>query len=164
MTTAAALIAELALQPHPEGGWYREIYRSTLTLTGLPHGASRQAATGIYFLLPAGSVSAWHRVRSDEVWHHYQGDPVRLHLIVGNAYHTEMLGQDIPSGERPQVVVPAGAWQAAEPVGDAYALCGCTVAPGFDFADFEMPSADDLVALLPDHAAIARRLGKPATV
>jgi predicted cupin superfamily sugar epimerase len=160
--TADALIAALDLRPHPEGGFYREIYRSPLSLDGLPHGAPRPALTGIYFLLPAGTFSAWHRVRSDEVWHHYQGDPVRLHVIVGGVHHSHRLGQDILAGERPQVVVPADAWQAAEPIGDRYALCGCNVAPGFDFADFEMPEADDLVRLLPDHAALARRLGRQA--
>jgi predicted cupin superfamily sugar epimerase len=157
---AADLIAALDLQPHPEGGWYREIYRSPLMLEGLPHGASRHAATGIYFLLPAGAFSAWHRVRSDEVWHHYQGDPVRLHLIVDNLYTQHLLGQDILAGQRPQILVPAHAWQAAEPVGDTYSLCGCTVSPGFDFADFEMPPAAELATILPDHAAIVGRLGK----
>jgi predicted cupin superfamily sugar epimerase len=160
VTTADAIIAALDLQPHPEGGYYREIYRSPLMLDGLPHGERRHAATGIYFLLPTGAFSAWHRVRSDEIWHHYQGDPVRLHLIVDGVYTSHLLGQDILAGQRPQVVVPAHAWQAAEPEGDAYALCGCNVAPGFDFADFEMPPADELAALLPEHEAIALRLGK----
>jgi predicted cupin superfamily sugar epimerase len=160
--TADALIAELGLQPHPEGGFYREIYRSPLTLDGLPHGAPRQALTGIYFLLTAGTFSAWHRVRSDEVWHHYQGDPVLLHVIVDGKLTSHRLGQDILAGERPQIVVPADAWQAAEPIGDRYALCGCNVAPGFDFADFEMPAAADLAAQLREHAVIARRLGRQA--
>jgi predicted cupin superfamily sugar epimerase len=158
--TAEAVIATLGLQPHPEGGYYREIYRSPLILEGLPHGAPRHAATGIYFLLPSGAFSAWHRVRSDEAWHHYQGDPVRLHLIRDGHYECRLLGQDILAGQHPQIVVPAAAWQAAEPLGTAYALCGCTVAPGFDFADFEMPPADELAALLPAHAEIARHLGK----
>ncbi len=95
---------------------------------------------------------------SDEAWHHYDGDPLDLHLIdPGGAYSLVPLGRDFARGERPQHVVPAGTWQAAVPRGERYALCGCTVAPGFDFADFEMPPREDLDARFPAHAEIIAR-------
>ena len=153
------LVSELGLSPHPEGGFYRETYRAPLVLEGLPHGAPRAAHTAIYFLLPAGTFSAIHRVRSDEGWHHYDGDPVDLHLLSDAGVHEVIaLGRDLASGQRPQHVVPAGVWQAAVPRGARYALCGCTVAPGFDFADFEMPSRDAMVARFPGHAALMATL------
>jgi hypothetical protein len=103
-----------------------------------PDRPARSASTAIYFLLDAESFSALHRVSSDEVWHHYDGAPVDLHLIAQDGEHLVLcLGKDLDGGQRPQHVVPAGVWQAAVPRGDA--LCGCTVAPGFDFDDFEMP-------------------------
>src|SRR5689334_23570570 len=126
---AERIVRELDLVPHPEGGFYRETFRSPLVLEGLPHGAPRAASTAIYFLLPAGTFSAFHSVTSDEVWHHYDGDPVELHLIdAAGAYRVERLGRDFARGEQPQIVVPAGVWQAAVPVGERHALCGCTVA------------------------------------
>ena len=156
---AERLVTLLALAPHPEGGFYRETWRSPLTRDGAapPHGA-RSASTAIYFLLPAGAFSALHRVSSDEAWHHYDGDPVDLHVIDGaGALSRVALGRDFAAGERPQYVVPAGTWQAAVPRGERYALCGCTVAPGFDFRDFEMPPRAELAQRFPQHAeAIAR--------
>jgi uncharacterized protein len=159
-TDATALIATLGLDPHPEGGYYRETFRASLSLAGLPHGSPRAASTAIYFLLPAGTFSALHRVGSDEVWHHYDGDPVDLHTIdgIGMAHTVVRLGRDIAAGERPQHVVTAGLWQAAVPVGERFALCGCTVAPGFDFADFAMPSRAEMLSLLPAHRALVESL------
>jgi predicted cupin superfamily sugar epimerase len=154
--TARAIILELGLAPHPEGGFYRETFRARLPID-TPHGM-RAACTAIYFLLPAGSFSAFHRVRSDEVWHHYGGDPVALHVIDRGAYSVVLLGRDLASGERPQHVVEAGTWQAAVPAGADYALCGCTVAPGFDFADFEMPTRAQLCAECPELRAIIEKL------
>ncbi|MBX3211885.1 MAG: cupin domain-containing protein [Labilithrix sp.] len=159
---AARLVALLGLAPHPEGGWFRETWRSPLALGSLPHGAPRSASTAIYFLLPAGTFSALHRVASDEAWHHYDGDPVELHVLEGRVHQTFVLGRDLAAGQRPQHVVPAGAWQAAVPLGERWALCGCTVAPGFDFADFEMPSREEMLRLLPDHAAVVERLTRSA--
>jgi predicted cupin superfamily sugar epimerase len=146
---AQALIDALGLAPHPEGGFYRETYRAAGT-AAVPAGA-RAASTAIYFLLPAASLSALHRVRSDEVWHHYGGDPIDLHLIDEEAgtHAVHRLGPDVLAGERPQGVVPAGIWQAAVAVGPRWALCGCTVAPGFDFADFEMPARAELARRMP---------------
>ena len=157
------LVRHLGLGAHPEGGFYRETFRSPLVLDGLPHGAPRAASTAIYFLLPAGTFSAFHRVRSDEVWHHYGGDPLALHVIGGDgALSTFRLGRDLEAGEAPQAVVLASSWQAAEPLGERSSLCGCTVAPGFDFADFEMARAEDLLRLRPDLPSVVRALVRPA--
>lgn len=145
---ADAVIRRLGLQPHPEGGYYRETFRSPQLLT-LPDGRRRAASTAIHFLLPAGSRSAWHRVSSDEVWHHYDGAPLRLYRLGMTDVRLDV--------RTPQAVVPAGVWQAAEPDGGAV-LVGCTVAPGFDFEDFEMGDADRLAAEFPEHAPLIRRL------
>ncbi len=154
---ARAVVQALGLSPHPEGGYYRETFRASLALPA-PQGP-RAASTAIYFLLPADSFSALHRVRSDETWHHYDGDPVELYTIRDDgAAQVVRLGNDLARGDRPQVVVPAGMWQAAVPVGDRFALCGCTVAPGFDFADFEMPSRAELVARFPESRELVERL------
>ena len=125
--TAGEIIALLALAPHPEGGWFRQTFRDT----GGPEG--RGASTAIYFLLEAGQESRWHRVDAAEVWHWHAGAP--LLLTIGTAEHR--LGADLAAGERPQAVVPAGDWQKARSLGD-WTLVGCTVAPGFQFAGFEM--------------------------
>jgi predicted cupin superfamily sugar epimerase len=144
------VVRRLALRPHPEGGYYGETFRSSLRLT-LPDGRVRSASTAIHYLLPAGAWSTWHRVRSDEVWHHYDGGALRLYRLG--------LGAVRLSAETPQAVVPAGVWQAAEPEGDAV-LCGCTVAPGFEFADFEIGSGEALAAEFPEEAALIRRLAR----
>lgn len=150
------VLATLELAPHPEGGFFRETFRSP-TMLHFPDRPARSASTAIYFLLPAGSFSALHRVSSDEVWHHYDGAPVDLHLIAQDGAHVVLgLGKDLEAGERPQHVVPAGVWQAALPRGDA--LCGCTVAPGFDFADFELAERAALTRAYPRHAEIIAAL------
>jgi uncharacterized protein len=119
------LIRDLGLVPHPEGGFYREVHRSPT-----PPGV-RPASTAIYFLLVHGQASRWHRVDAEEAWHHYEGDPLELLWEDGDLVRT-VLGPD-----RHVAVVPAGAWQAARPLGE-YALLGCTVAPGFEFSGFSM--------------------------
>ena len=146
---ARELITQLDLQPHPEGGYYGEVFRSGRQVLRQPDGLARSALTSIFFLLPRGAASCWHRVaQADEAWHHYEGDPIALHVLLPGAARTEtwLLGP-IPGGASlatlPARVVPANAWQAARPLGD-YALVGCTVGPGFDFADFAM--ARDLPA------------------
>ncbi len=156
---ARAIVERLALVPHPEGGFFRETFRAPLTVaTG--HG-ERSASTAIYFLLAAGTFSALHRVRSDEVWHHYDGDPLAIHTLdPGHGHAVVTLGRDLARGEVPQHVVPAGLWQAAVPLGDRFALCGCTVAPGFDFADFEMPSRADLIVRMPALRETIERLSR----
>jgi uncharacterized protein len=153
------LIQQLDLIPHPEGGLYRETFRSPMSVSTTEHSGARCASTAIYFLLPAGRFSAFHRVRSDEVWHHYEGDPLELHLIdARGVYERIVLGHDYSANQRPQAVVPAGICQAARTLGDRFALCGCTVAPGFEFADFEMPVRAEMVASYPAHREIIEAL------
>jgi predicted cupin superfamily sugar epimerase len=134
--SAADLIRLLDLRPHPEGGHFRETFRDSQTVEG-----GRAASTAIYFLLARGERSHWHRVDAVEVWHHYAGSPLKLEIAEGDARTSIALGPDIAAGERPQGVVPAGAWQAAESLGD-WTLVGCTVAPGFEFAGFELAPQD----------------------
>ncbi len=139
------IIETLGLAAHPEGGFYRETFRSS--------------STEIYFLLPAGEFSAFHRLRgSDEIWHHYAGDPVELDTIDRDGVHrVTILGPDIERGERPQVIIPAGTLQAAAVRGQRFALCGCTVTPAFEFSDFELPGRDALLAAFPRLEAVIRR-------
>lgn len=150
------LIRALGLRPHPEGGHYAQTFKSP-TLLNTPQGL-RAASTAIYFLLERGDFSAWHRVRSDEVWHFYAGEGLELHLLTDRGEYSKVrMGPQVLQGEQPQAVVPAGVWQAARPVG-AYALVGCTVAPGFDFADFELPTQEDLQRRFPQHARLIQDL------
>jgi predicted cupin superfamily sugar epimerase len=133
MTSAAEIIATLGLVPHPEGGWYSETFRDA---AGGPRGHS----TAIYFLLEAGQLSAWHRVKDAvEVWHFHAGAPLALsmHEEGSGSVIEQVLGVALAAGERPQIVVPADWWQSARSLGE-WTLVGCTVAPGFDFAAFEL--------------------------
>lgn len=132
---ATELIAQLALAPHPEGGHYRETWRSALRVQ-TTDGRERAALTDIYYLLTAGSFSVWHRVCSDEVWHWYEGEPLELLVAAPDlAEHRRIVLGPAAASAGPAFTVPAHWWQAARPLGE-YALCGCTVAPGFDFEDF----------------------------
>ena len=158
------IIDRFELVPHPEGGYFREVYRSSIEVEHAGVGAAaaprRRGGTHIYFLLADGDFSAFHRVhRADEIWHLYAGDPLELHTIdPAQRYAKHVLTNDLESGE-PASVVPAGWWQAARLApGSAWAFTGCTVAPGFDFADFEMPPAADLIAACPAHERIVREL------
>lgn len=136
---ATELIRELKLEPHPEGGYFREVFRSAHKVKPLDKRPERSALTTIYFLLLKGQHSRWHRVASDEAWHFYEGDPLVVYWIDDeNGVHEELLANGPPNG-RPVCVVPAGCWQAAKPRGE-YSLAGCTVGPGFDFQDLEMIS------------------------
>jgi predicted cupin superfamily sugar epimerase len=154
-----ALIQALELAPHPEGGYYRETFRAAPLPFELPGRGSRAASTAIYFLLGSGDFSAFHRVRSDEVWHHYLGVPLELHCLDPEQGHECVrLGSDLRAGERPQYVVPAGVYQGARPAAPGFSLCGCTVAPGFDFADFELPPRGVLVDLFPAFAGLLAEL------
>jgi predicted cupin superfamily sugar epimerase len=126
------VIRLLDLRPHPEGGHFRETFRDERQEGG------RAASTAIYFLLARGERSHWHRIDAVEVWHWYAGAPLRLEIAqAAGRIDRAILGSDLGAGNRPQVVVPAHAWQAAQTLGD-WTLCGCTVAPGFDFATFEL--------------------------
>jgi predicted cupin superfamily sugar epimerase len=130
--TAADIIARLALKPHPEGGHFRETFRDArLDANG------RSVSTAIYFLLARGERSHWHRIDAVEVWHFYAGSALKLDIADDVSLRTVRLGSDLAAGEMPQAIVPAQAWQSAESTGD-WTLAGCTVAPGFDFATFEL--------------------------
>ena len=134
--TAADVIRLLELQPHPEGGHYRETFRDTNTIDG-----QRAASTAIYFLLARGERSHWHKVDAVETWHWHAGAPLRLQIADGAQRIAVMLGPDLAAGQRPQGIVPTDAWQAAETLGD-WTLVGCTVAPGFEFSGFELAAKD----------------------
>ena len=152
MTSRAAhLIKTLNLQPHPEGGYFREVFRSAKNVRPEDERGSRSALTTIYFLLDAGSASRWHRVQSDEIWHYYEGDTLELFRIDKDMteYHRCLLGPMDDNAE-PVQIVPAGCWQAARSSGD-YTLVGCTVGPGFDYADFV------LISDRPEEEATIRR-------
>ena len=162
--TTAEIIRRLALVRHPEGGWFRETYRSaeTVPADALPvrFCGERSLSTAIYFLLERGDVSALHRIKSDEIWHFYAGASLSIHVFAKEGMHeTLKLGTDIGAGETFQVVVPAGCWFGAEVDGKGpYSLVGCTVTPGFDFADFEMGDGGQLLQIYPAYAEIIRRL------
>ncbi|GLW11829.1 hypothetical protein Misp01_69570 [Microtetraspora sp. NBRC 13810] len=133
-----AVAEALDLLPHPEGGWFRETWRSGVTFEPPGYGGPRSSATAIHFLLMPGEESVWHVVRSDELWFWHRGGP--LTLLIGDPdgeYETVVLGPDVERGEVPQALVPAGTWQAARPAGPREALVSCVVSPGFDFADFQ---------------------------
>ncbi|MBL7261607.1 cupin domain-containing protein [Paractinoplanes lichenicola] len=135
--TRPPLAEQFDLQPHPEGGWFRETFRSATTINPDGYPGPRAAATAIYFLLNPGESSAWHVVRSDELWFWHSGGPLELSL--GGAGETpELATTEVLSGANPQVLIPAGVWQAAVPTGPEAVLVSCVVSPGFDFADFKL--------------------------
>ncbi len=157
-------IEKLRLEPHPEGGYFRQTYRSNVLIPrqALPAGfkGDRAASTAIYFLLEGMNFSAFHRLKSNEVWHFYVGAPLVVHVIDPNGkYKSILLGSDPESGEVLQGIVPAGCWFASH-VADwkSFAVVGCTVAPGFDFADFEMAKREELVSRYPKHRELIERL------
>ncbi|UXX80657.1 cupin domain-containing protein [Reichenbachiella carrageenanivorans] len=153
-------IDHLRLLPHPEGGYFKETYRAE-TEVSLPQFAGiRQVSTGIYFLLTQGNFSAFHRIQSDEMWHFYAGNSLSIFVIYPNGVLSEIrLGLDVENGEVPQAVVPAKCWFASRvhEQGD-YALVGCTVSPGFDFADFEMADRQALAESYPSHSTLITTL------
>ncbi|NAS13546.1 cupin domain-containing protein [Poritiphilus flavus] len=158
------LIQQLNLSPHPEGGYFKETYRSADSVEVQnelwPQPVQRNYCTGIYFLLTSDTFSAFHRIKQDELWHFYKGDAIRIHMIDPEGQYSHVvLGGDFEKGEVPQYAVPKGIWFAAEMVEqDSYALVGCTVAPGFDFEDFELPSRESLLELFPQHSDIITNL------
>jgi hypothetical protein len=157
------LIHSLQLQPHPEGGFYRETYRASEKIKGahLParFGGDRAFSTAIYFLLRSQDRSVFHRIQSDEVWHYYAGGTLSIYVLQQGELQVHRLGTHPSRGESFQVVVPAGCWFGArveEP--GSFVLAGCTVAPGFDFADFEMADREELLRAFPAHRAIIEQL------
>jgi uncharacterized protein len=149
----SAIVEKLALRPHPEGGFYRETYRSKVSLPGGVAGSkrSRAAGTAILFLLPEGSCSLFHRLKTDEIWHFYLGGPlVLVELRETGEMARIAVGPDLLAGQELQHVVPAGRWFGAYPApGSGFSLVGCTVAPGFEFEDLEFGLRDDLLSRFP---------------
>jgi predicted cupin superfamily sugar epimerase len=151
-------VEQLGLLPHPEGGFFKETYRSEQIIEPFKKGEMRSLSTGIYFLITSGNFSAFHRIKSDEMWHFYAGAPLKVHVIEPNgSYYILNIGLDLEKGQIPQAVVPAGAWFASESSGE-YSLVGCTVSPGFDFNDFELAKKNELKALFPDYSAVIEQL------
>jgi len=160
----AQIIQKLDLQPHPEGGFFKETYRSegvisAESLDPIYHG-ERNYSTCIYFLLTSEAFSAFHRIHQDEIWHFYVGSPICLHTISQDGVYTRtMIGSNIENGEVPQHIVSGGSWFGATVIRDNdYSLVGCTVAPGFDFLDFELAKRTELIAKFPQYGEIITRL------
>ncbi|HEY8511607.1 MAG TPA: cupin domain-containing protein [Cyclobacteriaceae bacterium] len=166
MHTADYWIEHLGLKPHPEGGFYRETYRAKedIPAEGLPlrYRASRSFSTAIFFLLRSSDRSLFHRIKSDEIWHFYYGGRLALYQLSEPSSDVIYLGSHPDKGERLQAVVPAGTWFGAKVVDpDSYCLCGCTVAPGFDFGDFETARRSELLNAYPSQAEIIELLTLP---
>ncbi|WP_299214156.1 cupin domain-containing protein [uncultured Aquimarina sp.] len=154
------IVTMLNMTPHPEGGFYKETYRSDGVIPKAvlkdQFSGDRNYCTGIYFLLTSENFSAFHRIKQDEMWHFYGGNSLYVHVITPEGVYTRYaVGMNLDQGESPQLVVPAGCWFASS-VKDAegYSFVGCTVSPGFDFADFELAGRDVLVNQYPDHSEI----------
>lgn len=164
MNTAQFWIESLQLSQHPEGGWFREVYRADESgrEEHLPRRFSgdRSFSTAIYFLLSGDDFSTFHRIQQDELWHFYAGDPLTIHVIdLAGEYSTKVVGRDIHAGQELIVVVKAGClFGAALENEGSFALVGCTVAPGFDFADLEMPSREALLRQHPRHRQVIEKL------
>lgn len=154
-----ALIARLDLRPHPEGGWYRETFRDARAVRADGFDGPRSASTAIYFVLAEGNFSALHRIRSDEVWHHYAGGDVEVTVLSPDGARRTLVVGHRAADASPQAVVPAGEWFGSRVAsGGRWALVGCTVAPGFEFRDFEMADRATLTARFPAHAEIIAAL------
>jgi len=164
MSKAQDIIEKLNLLPHPEGGFFKETFRSKGSISkdelGNGYSGPRSYSTAIYFLLTSDSFSAFHRIKQDEFWHHYDGAAINVHVIDpdGN-YSCTVVGKDYNNGEVPQFVVEGGCWFASEVHNnDEFSLVGCTVSPGFDFNDFELADKDKLTELYPEHKDVISRL------
>ncbi|WP_242119762.1 cupin domain-containing protein [Aestuariivivens sediminicola] len=164
MTELDHIVKQLKLQPHPEGGFYKETYRSEglITEDNLDNviEGMRHYSTAIYFLLTSDNFSALHRIKQDEIWHFYKGSPLKLHIISPQGvYSMVIIGNHLEEAEVPQYTVAARSWFAAEVLNDnAYTLVGCTVSPGFDFRDFELADKENLCSKFPQHRNIIERL------
>jgi len=158
-----AIIRKLGLEPHPERGYYRETYRSSSEVQSQRHGGNRSASTAIYFLVTANEPTTFlHRLVSDEIFHLYDGGPLEIvRLFEDGRWDVAVLGMNLDDGERPQIVIPAGTWFGTElRPGASHCLVGCTVAPGFDFADFELAQGPELEARYPAAAERIRRMSR----
>ncbi|MFH0895128.1 MAG: cupin domain-containing protein [Bacteroidota bacterium] len=162
MNQSEEFIKKLELQKHPEGGWFRECFRSEIIIPAfaLPdHKADRCCYTSIFYLLEENDFSSFHRLKSDELWYYHQGDCVEIFSIDPDGkLQRNLLGKDIDNGHQMQIVIPAGCWFAAQAVSSGkYALMGCMVSPGFDFDDFEMGNAENLIQKFPQHEEVIKK-------
>lgn len=160
--SAAYWIEKLNLQAHPEGGYFNETYRSDeeVNSASLPdrYGSNRPFGTSIYFLLTPESVSNFHRLSSDEIWHYHQGGSAIIHMISAEGeLKPKRIGADLDAGDSLQVIIPRGHWFAAEVIEDQYILVGCTVSPGFEFEDFELADRNTLSSAYPQHQTLISR-------
>jgi len=163
MADANILIKTLGLEPHPERGYFRETYRASTSVESPRHGGSRAASTAIYFLVTADEPATFlHRLVSDEVFHLYDGGPLEiLRLFPDGTWDVAVLGMNLAAGERPQIVVPAGAWFGTElRAGASHCLMGCTVAPGFEYGDFELAEGPELASRYPAAAERIKRMSR----
>jgi len=158
------LIKVLNLKPHPEGGYFKETYRSLGEINedclDPAYTGNRNYATSIYFLLTTDSFSAFHKINQDEIWHFYDGSPITIYMISPEGEYSEViLGRRINRGEKLQFVVPGNYWFAAKVINDNdFTLVGCTVSPGFDFKDFNLPSRKQLITKFPEHKEVITKL------
>ena len=151
-------IDKLGLIPHPEGGYYKEIFRSANGVTRAGATEPKQACTSIYYLLEGRDFSGFHRLASDELWYFHKGAPLHIHVLDNRGNHTTIELSDADTGSL-QAIIPPNTWFASEiPQGTGFALVSCAVAPGFDFAEFEMAKKDELLAQYPQHTALLERL------
>lgn len=164
MESARYWIDRLGMEAHPEGGYFKEYYRAGLRIDSEEFSGDRNICTGIYFLLEKEQFSALHRIKSDELWHFYEGHPLEVVEIDALGQLTIVtLGRDFDKGQRLTHVVKAGHWFGSRPGPDSkWSLVGCTVAPGFDFADFEMPPQSQLIQWFPQHAEEIRKMSRQA--
>lgn len=151
-------IQQLELIPHPEGGYYRELYRHPGTLQHLAGGGTRNLTTSIYFLLEGAQLSHLHQLKSDEIWYYHQGSGAKIHLFDEQGYHTRVLGPRIQDGEALQVLIPAGTIFGAEVIDQDFVLMGCVVTPGFDFKDFRLVEAEELSIRFPKEKEVIDEL------
>jgi predicted cupin superfamily sugar epimerase len=164
MSTVNVLIQQYGLEPHPEGGWYKQTYKSNeqIAADALPErfGANRAFSTAIYFLLEKGNFSAFHRIKSDECWHFYAGDLLLIYIIEQDGdLKVISLGNELEKGQSFQYVVAANCWFATRPApGSEYCFVGCTVSPGFEFKDLELADAAELSVVYPQHKSIIKEL------
>jgi len=164
MTEAEKISNKLQMQPHPEGGYFKETYRSKGIINksnlGNEFSGKRNYSTAIYFLLPSGTFSAFHKIKQDEIWHFYKGSPIKLHIISEKGDYTNIIiGNNLEYSQSPQFIVKANDWFAAEVIeDDTYSLLGCTVSPGFDFNDFELAERATLTSKFPQHISIITKL------
>lgn len=160
MNSVDKIIKTLDLEPHPEGGYFKETYRSAGEIKedrlNPIYKGKRNYSTCIYFLLTSNNFSAFHRIKQDEIWHFYDGSPIRLHIISEMGVHSEyIIGRNFSTGETPQLIVSGGSWFAAEVINkNDFSLVGCTVSPGFSFEDFELISRKELILKFPEHKSV----------